>query len=56
MAKLTLMSLIRYKLSDGGLENADVPAYKVSEARTLDHTMTSPVEQTPESPRDQCHW
>lgn len=56
MAKLTLMSLVRNKLCDSGLENADVPAYSVSEAQTLDRTMTSPVKQTPESPRNQRHW
>lgn len=50
------MSLIRDQFCDGGLEYADVPAYSVSEALTLNRTMTSPVQQTPESPGNERHW
>lgn len=29
---------------------------RLAKAQTPSRTMTSPVEQTSESPRDQCHW
>lgn len=50
------MPLIRNELSDGCLEDADVPAYRLAGSQALALTMTSPVQKSTESPSEQRHW